>query len=258
MPLSAQDQSPSGRKKACREGKLKWLSMNGWRGELSDVLNRTMKIRSHISPAVFCMAFLHLLVTQRCYASSDLAGYEPKSGDIVFQSLAHSPLTDMIEGVTQSTYSHCGIVAEEKGKWKVIEAIGPVREIPLTQWIQQGRGGAFAAYRLKPPCVTDTGAFIRAAKDYMGRPYDIHYEMDDAKIYCSELVFKAFRNAAHEDLGHLVKLRELNWQPYVHLIEEIEGGSVPLDREIITPKDIANASQLQCVYSRDISPTNSG
>jgi hypothetical protein len=188
---------------------------------------------------------------QRSYASSALAGYEPQAGDIVFQSFPHSPLTDMIEGITQSGYSHCGIVAQEKGQWNVIEAVGPVREIPLDQWIRQGREGGFAAYRLKPAHANDIAVFVHAAKAYMGRPYDIRYEMDDAKIYCSELVFKAFRKAVHQDLGHLVKLRELNWKPYSALIEEIEGGPLPLDREIITPRSIATAEQLQCIYSHD-------
>jgi hypothetical protein len=213
-----------------------------------------MKIRIHILIAILGAIFVQLAVAQRPAANSDLAGYEPKHGDIVFQSLPSSPLTDMIEGVTRSSYSHCGIVLQKSGGWMVIEAIGPVRQIPLSDWIHQGLRNGFAAYRLKPPYNANADVFVNRAEHYIGRPYDFRYEMDDEKIYCSELVFKAFRSAAHEDLGHLLKLKELNWKPYAGLIRQIEGGPVPLDREIITPISIANADQLECVYARRISP----
>src|SRR5688572_10537775 len=79
------------------------------------------------------------------------SGYEPKEGDIVFQSLPNPPgldLVDAIEGSTGSPYSHCGMVVREGTRWKVIEAIGPVQQIPLEQWIARGREKAVWAYRL--------------------------------------------------------------------------------------------------------------
>ena len=197
---------------------------------------------------------LALWLTAGGAAGAEIAGYKPVAGDIVFQSLGGSPLTDMIEGVTRSGYSHCGIVAQKKGGWSVIEAIGPVREIPLGDWIRQGQHQNFAAYRLKPAYAANTNGFVKSAETYLGRPYDIHYAMDDEKIYCSELVFKAYRNSAHEDLGHLVKLKELNWKPHADFIRQIEGGTVPLEREIITPANLAKADQLECVYSRGMEP----
>jgi hypothetical protein len=178
--------------------------------------------------------------------------YEPKHGDVVFQALGKSPLIEMIEGCTRSEYSHCGIVALKDGKWMVIEAIGPVREIPLSEWIHQGRKDGFAAYRLTLPHRGKADEFVKAAYTYLGRPYDIHYELDDKKIYCSELVFKAFRSATGEKLGRLAKLKELDWKPYENLIRELEGGAPPLEREIITPANLAAATQLERVYTRDI------
>src|SRR5438132_8770895 len=125
-----------------------------------------MKINPYLSPTIVCAVFLHLIVAQQSAATSNFAGYSPKPGDIVFQSFPHSPLTDMIEGVTESAYSHCGIVAQKKGQWKVIEAVGPVREVPLTDWIQQGRERAFAVYRLKQTYSAEIPAFLQAAEEY--------------------------------------------------------------------------------------------
>ena len=65
--------------------------------------------------------------------------YTPQEGDVAFQSLPHNPLIDTIEGSTGSPYSHCGIVHQAGAEWKVIEAIGPVKETSLTAWEMQGR-----------------------------------------------------------------------------------------------------------------------
>lgn len=197
------------------------------------------------------VAGLALLATT-ALAEREFGGYEPKAGDVVFQALGNSPLIDMIEGCTKSGYSHCGLVAQKDGKWVVIEAIGPVREIPLGDWIQQGRKDGFAAYRLKAPFAAKADAFVKAAYTFLGKPYDIRYRLDDEKIYCSELVWKSFRKATGEDLGKLMKLKELDWKPYVALIKQLENGDVPLEREIITPVAVARAKQLERVYARDI------
>ncbi len=51
-------------------------------------------------------------------------GYEPREGDVAFQSLPHNPLIDAIEGSTDSPFSHCGILHRGSSGWLVIEAIG--------------------------------------------------------------------------------------------------------------------------------------
>jgi hypothetical protein len=197
------------------------------------------------------IAIVLMAATARLSAG-EYGAYEPRHGDVVFQSLGNSPLIDMIEGSTHSGYSHCGMVVQKDGKWLVIEAVGPVREIPLREWIHNGRKDGYAAYRLKPSYSARANDFVKAAYDFIGKPYDIHYQLDDEKIYCSELVYKAFHKATGEDLGKLMKLKDLNWKPYEGVIKQIEGGNVPLDREIITPVAVSRAAQLECVYMRDI------
>jgi hypothetical protein len=89
---------------------------------------------------------------------------------------------------------------------------------------------------------------IVAAERYKGRPYDIHYALDDVKIYCSELLWKATRDAAGTKLGRLQTLSELNWQPYESVIRSIENGSLPLDREMITPRAVTEDPRLKEVF----------
>jgi len=174
--------------------------------------------------------------------------YTPREGDIAFQSLPHNAIIDTIEGSTGSPYSHCGILHQVGTEWMVIEAIGPVKETSITAWEMQGRDGRFTVYRLKSKYRDKIPAFVKAAQGYEGLPYDIHYDMDDKAIYCSELIFKAFRKVTGEELGHLQKLGELKWQPYEPVIKQIEGGTVPVDRVLITPRSLSEAPQLEKVF----------
>jgi hypothetical protein len=171
--------------------------------------------------------------------------YRPREGDVVFQSLARSQLIDAIEGSTKSPYSHCGLVARKGLGWVVIEAMGPVHESDLDAWIQSGRDGAFSAYRLKEPWRESISGMVSAARVFIGTPYDIHYDLDDAKIYCSELVYKAFQRATGQPLGRLQRLGDLHWQPHEDLIRQIEKGGLPLDRQMITPRALSEAPELE-------------
>jgi len=178
--------------------------------------------------------------------------YKPLEGDVIFQSLPHGPVVWAIEGVTQSPYSHCGIVGSRDGQWIVYEAYQDVSTTPLKTFLFRGRGGGFAVYRLREDHRGHIPETLRCCEKYLGRPYDIRYRMDDEKIYCSELVYKAFRDASNgQQLGDLVKFGDMSWEPYELLIKQIEGGPVPVDREMITPRDLARARQLEPVFAHN-------
>lgn len=178
-------------------------------------------------------------------ASAD--DYEPKVGDIYFQSLPPSALVIAIEGVTQSSYSHCGILNKVDGEWVIHEAIGPVRVIALETWIMQGMQQDYDVFRLKPEYQNKVEELLVETERYMGRPYDIQYDFDDEKIYCSELIYKAFKTIYHEELGTVVTLGELNWKPHEAFIRRIDPD-LPLQRKMITPRHLADAKQLYQVF----------
>ena len=176
-------------------------------------------------------------------------GYEPQSGDILFQPLPRNELIDAIEGATHSPYSHCGVVLKKHEKWVVIQALGDVHYTSLYMWIAQGRLGKFAVYRLKPAYVHAVPRFIEELNRFAGLPYDFHYEMGDDAIYCSELVYKAYQNATGTELGKLVKLGDLDWRPFADVIKKLEGGNPPLERIMITPEHLSEAHELEKVYA---------
>jgi hypothetical protein len=174
--------------------------------------------------------------------------YFPQDGDVVFQALPHQEVVDAIEGATDSDFSHCGIVAKVDGKWIVYEALGKVRETPLYDYLLRGRERGFAVYRWKASEQAQVPAILERTRAMLGRPYDTRYKMDDERIYCSELIYKAYRDVTGGgQAGQLVRLGDLKWGAYERTIIELEGGPPPLDREMITPRDLALAPQLERV-----------
>ena len=179
-------------------------------------------------------------------------GYSPRDGDIVFQSLPRSELVDAIEGITHSPFSHCGVVIRDGNRWKVIEAIGDVHSTPLLRWMQRGRAAGFAVYRFDSKFDPLMPAFKKHLISYSGLPYDFDYSMSDSEIYCSELPYKAFREASGEKMGELEKLGDLNWKPFETFIRSIQGNLLPLDRVMITPSSLSQAPQIHPVYRKGI------
>lgn len=169
-------------------------------------------------------------------------------GDFIFQHLPGS-LTQMIVDVSEGQYSHCGIIVNKRGRYYVLEAIGPVRETPLHEWISRGIKDQFSVVRLRKEYRGDIPEIIKAAYKYLGKPYDIQYEFDDEKIYCSELIYKAALEGAGIELGDIRKLGDMKWQDYEGMIREISGGNLPLDRLMITPDAVVLADQVQTIHS---------
>ncbi|RYD82724.1 MAG: hypothetical protein EOP84_08970 [Verrucomicrobiaceae bacterium] len=211
--------------------------------------SKAAKIRASIIVAILVWVCFY----RNVFSLWQLNTYEPRDGDIVFQSLPHGELVDAIEGVTQSPWSHCGVVMRFEGGWEVVEAIGHVRRTPLSLWIMRGRSGRFVVYRPKPsvPGVSEARFQSRLASaltPYMGRPYDYRYAPEDREIYCSELVFKAYRDAFGVEIGRWEELGQLNWKPFEAFIRTLENGPVPLQRPMITPVGLTRSDLVTQVY----------
>lgn len=175
--------------------------------------------------------------------------YLPQDGDLVFQSLPQNDLVLAIEGISESPYSHCGIVVYKDDSWMVLEAIGPVKYTPLYEWVKRGRNAAFAVYRFKKD--SETNSFISEAEKYLGKPYDVRYRFDDEKIYCSELIYKSYQKSHNIDLGELKALGDMPWKDYDLTIRKYEKGPPPLQRLMITPVNLSLASELTLIYQQN-------
>ena len=202
-----------------------------------------------ICAAALVLLFTIALTITKVLPWYEFKRYEPQNGDLIFQSLPPNDLVLAIEGISESPYSHCGIVVKKDDSWMVLEAIGPVKYTPLYEWVQRGRKEAFTAYRLKERVKIEE--FILEAEKFLGKPYDVRYRFDDEKIYCSELIYKSFQKSHNLDLGKVVELREMPWQSYEKTIRKYEQGPPPLKRLMITPKNLSLASELILAYKQN-------
>ncbi len=184
--------------------------------------------------------------------ASTAHAYTPEDGDIVFQA-SRSSQSLAIQTATSSPYSHVGIVLFRKGKPYVLEAVQPVRFTPLNAWLDHGENGHYVVKRMKQPLTRAViFQFHRHAKDYLGKPYDLTFEWSDDRIYCSELVWKLYKQAANIELAPLSKLGSFKLDaPVVRQKLKVRyGDHIPLDESVISPAAIFDSPQLKTVAER--------
>jgi uncharacterized protein YycO len=169
-----------------------------------------------------------------------------RDGDIIFHT-SRSAQSLAIQRATGSPYSHVGLVFHRDGKPHVLEAIATVRYTPLSQWAARGTGGKFVVKRLKAPLSVAQAKELRtAAERHAGKPYDLYFEWSDARIYCSELVWKAYHEALGVELGARQKLREFDLSdPVVKTkMRERYGKNVPMNEPVISPAALFDSSEV--------------
>jgi hypothetical protein len=85
-----------------------------WSNGIDDMRSREVSW-TNMTRRVVAFVFLCLAATGFSEKRDDvIEGYQPREGDIIFQSLASGALAEAIEGTTQSSYSHCGIVTSRR------------------------------------------------------------------------------------------------------------------------------------------------
>src|SRR2546427_508411 len=176
----------------------------------------------------------------------------PRPGDIVFQT-SESPQSRAIQAATHSPYSHMGLVLYRDGRPYVLEAVAQVRLTPLTEWVRKGRDGRYVVKRLKDSGYLSGQVNVerlqRAALSFRGRPYDPYFEWSDERIYCSELVWKAYRRGLGLRIGEPVALStfDLSSDVVQQKLRERFGDRVPLQEPVISPAAIFNSALLKSV-----------
>ena len=175
-----------------------------------------------------------------------------QDGDIIFQT-SQSPQCEAVRIATNSKFSHCGIIYDINGKWFVFEAVQPVKLTPFNEWIQHGKEAKYLVKRLKNSDKILTPVVLQKMKAYSqqfdGREYDAYFEWSDTRIYCSELIWKIYKNAANIELSKLKQLKDFNLtdQRVQKIIKERYGNNIPLDEKVVAPVDLADSDLLKTI-----------
>ena len=173
-----------------------------------------------------------------------------RQGDIIFQ-ISLSAQSQAIQLATKSNYSHCGIVFKEGENIFVYEAVQPVKKTLLKDWIKRGKNQQYVVKRLKKTNLIEREASIATLKKevtkLLGKKYDIYFNWSDDAIYCSELIWKAYKRALNVELGKLEKLSDFDLSnPVVKkIIAQRYGKNIPLNESVISPARVFESDLLE-------------
>jgi len=199
---------------------------------------------------LLCLFCLLLLSCKKTDVNTDVDLLH--NGDIIFQT-SLSAQSKAIQLATHSKYSHCGIIYKEGDNFFVFEAVQPVKKTAFNEWIAKGEDGNYVVRRLKNSDKVLTPEAVSkmktAAAAMNGKSYDLYFEWSNERIYCSELVWKIYKEGTGLEIGHLKKLKDFDLtNPVVQSkLKERYGNNIPKDEKVISPVELYNSELLYTV-----------
>jgi len=190
---------------------------------------------------------LSLIILISCHSKTEST--ELENGDIIFQ-ISKSGQSKAIQIATGSKYSHMGIVYKQGNDFFVYEAVQHVKLTPLNDWINRGEKAHYVVKRIKNSETLLTSETLTKMKQvgekFTGKDYDLYFEWSDSRIYCSELVWKIYKEALGLEIGKLEKLGDFNLtdNSVKSKLKERYDGNIPKDELVISPASMFSSDQL--------------
>lgn len=217
-----------------------------------------------------------LLCAIAAASSCSRKAFVPENGDLVFQTAGTSAASQAIASATAQhdsiQYDHVGIIEVSDGQIFVIEATGRsgVVRTPWPEFLSSapsvgGRPGVTVKRVVLPEESPRrrsaensrekrvlAGMAVRRAASFLGQEYDWYYLPDNGKLYCAELVYEAWLDAAG---NHIFETKPMNFrdsdgnmpQYWTELFSRL-GEPVPEGIPGTNPNDMSKSPALKEVY----------
>lgn len=171
-----------------------------------------------------------------------------KSGDLVFIS-SNAGQGKAIQLATHSNLTHCGIIFIENNTIYVYHAVEPVQKSTLKEFLNYSEDGKIWVRRLNDSTILNQKnlALLKShAIGMLGKHYDLYFSWSNDEIYCSEYIWKIYKNALNIEIGkqHPLKFYDLSSKIVKETMEKRYGDKIPLDEKMIAPSDIFNSQNL--------------
>lgn len=172
-----------------------------------------------------------------------------KSGDIILHT-STSTQSKMIQDVTNSKYSHVGIIYIKDGQTYVMEAVQPVKLTPIDEFINRGVDGKYTVVRYKGKFTKDD---MKKMYDYassqLGKNYDLKFQWSEDTMYCSELVFKMYYNAGIQ-LCNINQFKDYNLssKEVQNAIKIRYNTEINPEELVVTPVDLYNGRSTYVIF----------
>lgn len=197
--------------------------------------------------------FLFLVVTVVFYGCSDKKT-ALEIGDIIFQT-SQTNEGKFIETLTESTYSHIGVLVKKDKKWYVFEAEQKIQYTPIEEWVKRGLETHYIVKRLedRKKYFTDTKEqeFIELCDDLLSKNVDKKYLWSDGEFYAAELVWKLYEKVLGIKAGKVKKISDyaIEDTKIKNEIKKRYQGGVPLNEDMVMPIDIFNWTKLETIIN---------
>jgi|GEM_PF-100567 len=212
------------------------------------------------SYALKLLIFFLMLLTSCGYKQGKVEPEYDEKGNIIFKEgdiVGHTSSADylgLLRNITESPYTHVGILVEEEGEIKVLEAVGSgVMINEFSSFKYRGEGGKFTVLRVKPEFKDSLFKVIEIARSFIGTDYDDKFEPDDGRIYCSELIYKAFKRGSEVKAGEMEKLSDVlgmqTYNPVVAGVIKKKYGGRPDDIYVISPGSVMRSGYFDVIYT---------
>jgi len=175
---------------------------------------------------------------------------ELRDGDIIFHT-SKSNQSQMLQVATNSELTHVGVIFFRNGLPYVFEAVQPVKITRLENFIARGVDGKYKIVRYKDGLTKEQiNLGIAYSKRQLGKNYDIKFQWSDKKMYCSELVWKIYKEMGI-DLCDPKTFSNYNISsPEVQkAIKQRYGTTFNMDEQVVAPVDIYESSLVQTVFN---------
>jgi hypothetical protein len=192
---------------------------------------------------------LSILLLMAC--STEKSPSTLQNGDLIFQ-ISMDDQSRAIQLATHSPYTHVGIIYVVNKKYYVYEAAQTVKLTPLDHWINHGENGHFVVKRLKDAHIltpANLKKMKKAGEKYQGKHYDAYFSWDDERLYCSELVWKIYKNSLEIEIAQLQKIGDFDLShPLVKTkLKERYGENIPVSEWAISPGQLLNSPWLETI-----------
>lgn len=197
--------------------------------------------------AILALVFLQSTAYAFSLKHCQLLKSHLQSGDLVFLELDNY-VFKQVALLTQSWTSHVGIAFYENHEWIVYESVIPFsKRTPLCDYMNKTKGDSFEVKRLPGLTDVDIQSIKQSAESRLGIAYNIGFDYDSHRQFCSKFVYDVFKEALGLEVGQKETFQDLkNKNPNADLSKaEIWFlGNIPWDRVTVTPASVYEDPKL--------------
>ncbi len=176
-----------------------------------------------------------------------------KVGDVVFIRVSAKPFREVADA-TNSWTNHVGVVVDTSGAEPVLgESKFPLsRRTPLSEFVVRSAGGRVSVARLRAELTPQQRLQVAASADKRaGIWYDTGFNLHSRRQFCSRYVREVLIEATGTSVGEVETFSHLladNPNAHVGFWRVWYFGSIPWDRETVTPASLLRSPELRVVF----------